>query len=172
MRLQLALRNLKTTQQMSGTFKLQGNFVCYLLSYWLKILNQLKFFACSGTRTTVAAEWSLFFHRNPKLVVVWADNLDRIVLGDMEYFQPIHRHIFWYMFAFNRPIIFYKKLSLIFLFGIGIWIWIWATKNQGFTAWPEAIWIKVSGWWQIPPQHQSTCLRGPESASIEIPLFT
>ena len=33
------------------------------------------------------------------------------------------------------------------------------------------IWIKVSGWWQIPPQHQSTYLGGPESASIEIPPF-
>ena len=30
---------------------------------------------------------------------------------------------------------------------------------------------KVSGWWQIPPQHQSTYLGGPESASIEIPPF-
>ena len=39
------------------------------------------------------------------------------------------------------------------------------------TVWPEPIWIKVSGWWQIPPQHQSTYLRGPESASIEIPPF-
>ena len=27
-------------------------------------------------------------------------------------------------------------------------------------------------WWQIPPQHQSTYLGGPESASIEIPPFT
>ena len=35
------------------------------------------------------------------------------------------------------------------------------------TVWPEPIWIKVSGWWQIPPQHQSTHLRGPESATIE-----
>ena len=26
--------------------------------------------------------------------------------------------------------------------------------------------IKVSGWQQIPPQHQSTYLGGPESASI------
>ena len=39
------------------------------------------------------------------------------------------------------------------------------------TVWPEPIWIKVSGWWwQIPPQYQSTYLRGPESASIEIYL--
>ena len=31
---------------------------------------------------------------------------------------------------------------------------------------------KVNGWWwQIPPQHQSTYLRSPESASIEIPPF-
>ena len=29
----------------------------------------------------------------------------------------------------------------------------------------------MSGWWQIPTQHQSTYLRGPESASIEIPSF-
>ena len=29
----------------------------------------------------------------------------------------------------------------------------------------------MSGWWQIPPQHQSTYLGGPESASIEIPPF-
>ena len=40
-----------------------------------------------------------------------------------------------------------------------------------FTVWPEPIWIKVSGWWQIPPQHQITYLGGPESASIEIPPF-
>ena len=39
------------------------------------------------------------------------------------------------------------------------------------TVWPEAILKKVSGWWQIPPQHQSTYLGGPESASIEIPPF-
>ena len=39
------------------------------------------------------------------------------------------------------------------------------------TVWPEPIWIKVSGWWQIPPQHQSAYLGGPESASIEIPSF-
>ena len=29
----------------------------------------------------------------------------------------------------------------------------------------------MSGWWQIPPQQQSTYLGGPESASIEIPPF-
>ena len=36
---------------------------------------------------------------------------------------------------------------------------------------PEPIWKKVSGWWQILPQHQSIYLRGPESASIKIPPF-
>ena len=79
MRLQLVLRNLKTTEQMSGSFKLQGNFVCYLLSYWLKILNQLKFFACSGTRTTVA-QWSLFSSKS-QTFWAWADNLGRILGG-------------------------------------------------------------------------------------------
>ena len=44
------------------------------------------------------------------------------------------------------------------------------SKGQ-YTAWPEPIWIKVSEWWQIPPQHQITSLGGPESASIEIPPF-
>ena len=39
------------------------------------------------------------------------------------------------------------------------------------TVWPQPIWIKVRTWWQIPPQHQSTYLGGPESASIEIPPF-
>ena len=39
------------------------------------------------------------------------------------------------------------------------------------TKWPEPIWIKVRSWWQILPQHQSTYLGGPESASIEIPPF-
>ena len=39
-----------------------------------------------------------------------------------------------------------------------------------FTVWPEPIWIKLSGLWQIPPQHQSTFLEGPESSLIEIPL--
>ena len=29
----------------------------------------------------------------------------------------------------------------------------------------------MSLWWQIPPQHQSTYLRGPEPASIDIPSF-
>ena len=37
--------------------------------------------------------------------------------------------------------------------------------------WLEPIWIKVNGWWQILRQHQRTFLRGPESASIEIPPF-
>ena len=40
-----------------------------------------------------------------------------------------------------------------------------------YTVWPEQIWIKVRSWWQILPQHQSTYLRVPESASIEIPPF-
>ena len=43
------------------------------------------------------------------------------------------------------------------------------------TVWPEPIWIKVNGWWQILPQHQSTYLTGPESASIEtqiLPLYS
>ena len=39
------------------------------------------------------------------------------------------------------------------------------------TVWPEPIWKKVSDWWQIPPEHQSTYLGGPESASIEITPF-
>ena len=40
-----------------------------------------------------------------------------------------------------------------------------------FTVWPQPIWITVRTWWQIPSQHQSTYLGGPESASIEIPPF-
>ena len=45
--------------------------------------------------------------------------------------------------------------------------WVTMAKNldqtywlheKGHTVWPEPIWIKVSGWWQIPPQHQSTYL--------------
>ena len=39
------------------------------------------------------------------------------------------------------------------------------------TVWQQSIWIKVRTLWQIPPQHQSTYLGGPESASIEIPPF-
>ena len=39
------------------------------------------------------------------------------------------------------------------------------------TVWPQPIWKKVRTWWQILPQHQSTYLGGPESASIKIPLF-
>ena len=39
------------------------------------------------------------------------------------------------------------------------------------TVWPEPIWIKVNSSWLLLPQHQSTYLRGPESASIEIPPF-
>ena len=39
------------------------------------------------------------------------------------------------------------------------------------TVWPQPIWIKVRTLWQIPLQHQSTYLGGPESASIEIPPF-
>ena len=39
------------------------------------------------------------------------------------------------------------------------------------TVWPQPIWIKVRSLWQISPQHQSTYLGGPESASIEIPPF-
>ena len=37
------------------------------------------------------------------------------------------------------------------------------------TVWPEQIWTKVKKSWLLPPQHQSTYPRGPESASIEIP---
>ena len=48
-------------------------------------------------------------------------------------------------------------------------------KNAEFmilcTVWPQPIWIKVRSLWQIPPQHQSTYLGCPESASIEIPPF-
>ena len=44
------------------------------------------------------------------------------------------------------------------------------SKRDLITVWSEPIWIKVSGWWQIPPQHQSTYLRGPESASIKVQL--
>ena len=40
-----------------------------------------------------------------------------------------------------------------------------------FTVWPEPNLIKVSGWWQMPPQHQSAYIGKPESASIEIPPF-
>ena len=39
------------------------------------------------------------------------------------------------------------------------------------TVWPEPIWIKVNSWWHIILQQQSTYLKGPESASIEIPPF-
>ena len=39
------------------------------------------------------------------------------------------------------------------------------------TVWPEQSWTKGNGWWQILPQHQSTDLRDPESASFEIPPF-
>ena len=28
------------------------------------------------------------------------------------------------------------------------------SKISHCTLWPEPIWIKVSGWWQIPPRHQ------------------
>ena len=34
-----------------------------------------------------------------------------------------------------------------------------------YTVWPQPTWIKFRTWWQIPPQHQSTPLGGPESAS-------
>ena len=37
--------------------------------------------------------------------------------------------------------------------------------------WSLSIWIKVKSLQQILPQHQSAYLRGPESASIEIPPF-
>jgi hypothetical protein len=40
-----------------------------------------------------------------------------------------------------------------------------------YTVWPEPIWIKVNSSWLLLPQHQSTYLRGSESASIEIPPF-
>ena len=45
----------------------------------------------------------------------------------------------------------------------------WYVMLLSFNSCPELIWIKVSSWWQIPPEHQSTYLR-PESASNEIPL--
>ena len=40
-----------------------------------------------------------------------------------------------------------------------------------FTVQPKQIWIKLNGWWQILPQHQSIYFNGPESASIEVPCF-
>ena len=41
------------------------------------------------------------------------------------------------------------------------------SKNKAsFTVWPQPILSKVSGWWQIPPQHQRTYLGGPESIEI------
>ena len=46
-----------------------------------------------------------------------------------------------------------------------------SNHNCAATVWPQPIWKKVRSWWQIPPQHQSTYLGGPESASIEIPPF-
>ena len=46
-----------------------------------------------------------------------------------------------------------------------------AQVSMSFKVWPGPIWIKVNICWQILPQHQSTYLRGRESASIEIPLF-
>jgi hypothetical protein len=45
------------------------------------------------------------------------------------------------------------------------------SSSERTTVWPEPIWIKVPGWWQIPPQHQSTYLEGPESPSMKIPPF-
>ena len=44
-------------------------------------------------------------------------------------------------------------------------------RSNACTVWPEPIWIKVKKSWQIPPQHQSTYLGGPESVSIEISHF-
>ena len=45
------------------------------------------------------------------------------------------------------------------------------SKCWFYTVWPQPILKKVRSWWQISPQHQSTYLGGPESASIEIPHF-
>ena len=44
-------------------------------------------------------------------------------------------------------------------------------RGKCTTVWPEPIWIKMRSWWQVLPQHQSTYLRGPESAGIR-PKFT
>ena len=44
-------------------------------------------------------------------------------------------------------------------------------SSVSLTVWPEPILKKVSGRWQIPPQHHSTYLGGPESPLIEIPPF-
>ena len=41
-----------------------------------------------------------------------------------------------------------------------------------YTVWLQPNWIKVSDWSQILPQHQSTYLRGPESASINRSIRT
>ena len=46
-----------------------------------------------------------------------------------------------------------------------------SNHNCAATVWPQPIWKKVRSWWQIPPQHQSAYLGGPESALIEIPHF-
>ena len=61
---------------------------------------------------------------------------------------------------------------------LNIWIYDLFSRNflsfvflQGATVWPWPIWIKVRSWWQILPQHQSTCPRDQESALMEISPF-
>ena len=49
-------------------------------------------------------------------------------------------------------------------------IYEWSFRDRTVTVWQEPIWTKVKSRWQILPQRQSTYLRGPESASIKIPL--
>ena len=65
---------------------------------------------------------------------------------------------FWPQSKCNRTRMLFNFHILLEFFDAG---WVWT----------EPIWIKVKSWWQILPQHQSTYLRGRESASIEISLF-
>ena len=78
-------------------------------------------------------------------------------------------------------IFFTRPLSTIFVNGGPFWLdtfWNVSLFEQQqldlalwhSTVWPQPIWNR--SWWQIPPQYQSTYLRGTESVSIEIPSFS
>ena len=60
-----------------------------------------------------------------------------------------------------------NNISTIALCALSIITFQFAKSEKALsTVWPEPIWIKVQSSWVLLPQHQSTCQRGPEFASI------
>ena len=78
----------------------------------------------------------------------------------------------WLIDGLNQSNKWYQSSPCLDLRRIGSYLFFKIkVEDLTHTVWPQPIWKKVRTSWQIPRQHQSTYLGGPESASIEIPPF-